>query len=95
MHIDKALISRLEKLARLQLSEEERTRLSADLEKILEMVDRLQTLDTTGVEPLVYLNEHPNVFREDTVGRQLDPAEVLKNAPRHDDRFFRAPKVIE
>lgn len=94
MQINDALILRLEKLARLQLADAERTRLASDLERILDMVDTLGTLNTEGVEPLVYLNEVENVFREDQVGTQLTQSEALQNAPKHDGQYFRVPKVI-
>lgn len=94
MQINNALISRLEKLARLQLGEAERIRLSSDLEHILDMVDTLRELDTEGVEPLIYMNDTENVFREDLVGRQLTQEEALQNAPKQDGQYFRVPKVI-
>lgn len=95
MQLDKDVISHLEKLARLQLSGPEREQLTGDLQQILQMVDKLQELDTTGVEPLIYLNDQGNVWREDEVGAQLQPAQALQNAPKHDGRYFRVPKVIE
>ena len=61
MQLDKELISRLEKLARLQLSDPEREKLTSDLQSMLDMVDKLRELDTTGVEPLIYLNDQGNV----------------------------------
>ena len=94
MQLDKELISRLEKLARLQLSDAEREQLTGDLQSILNMVDQLRELDTTGVEPLIYLNDQGNVWREDEVGAQLTPEQALKNAPKHDGQYFRVPKVI-
>lgn len=94
MQIDNTLISRLEKLARLQLGDTERARLRNDLEHILDMVDTLQALDTEGVEPLIYMNDTENVFREDAVGPQLTQEEALRNAPKHDDQYFRVPKMI-
>ena len=95
MQIDTALISRLERLARLQLDDPERAQLTADLQSILDMVDKLRELDTTGVEPLIYLNDTENVLREDAVGQHLTAAGALQNAPKHDGQFFRVPKVIE
>ena len=95
MQIDATLISGLEKLARLQLDEGEREKLTADLQGILDLVDKLRELDTTGVEPLVYLNEETDALRADEVADQLNRDEALKNAPRHDGQFFRVPKVIE
>lgn len=95
MQIDTALISRLEKLARLRLDDAERAKLTGDLQRILDMVDKLRELDTEGVEPLVYLNDEQNPLREDEIANQLTQEEALKNAPKHDDQFFRVPKVIE
>lgn len=95
MQIDATLISRLEKLARLQLDESERAKLTGDLQGILDMVDKIRELDTTGVEPLVYINDDINVFREDEVAHQLTRTDALQNAPEHDEQFFRVPKMIE
>lgn len=93
--MDKDLISGLEKLARLHLSEAERARLGADLERILGFVDQLKSLDTSGVEPLVYLNDEGIPLREDVVGAQLSREEALRTAPEQDGQFFTLPKVIE
>lgn len=95
MQLDKELISRLEKLARLQLSASEREKLTGDLQSMINMIDKLRELDTTGVEPLIYLNDQGNVLREDVVGEQLPVEQALQNAPRHDGQYFRVPKVIE
>lgn len=95
MNIDDRLISRLEQLARLELSVEERHRLTDDLNNILTMVEKLQALDTTGVEPLVYVNEEVNVLREDQVSNQTSREEALKNAPKSDGAYFRVPKVVD
>ena len=95
MQLDKELISRLEKLARLKLSEPEREKLNTDLQSILNMVDKLRELPTDGVEPLVYMNDQGNVWRDDVVGEQLPVEQALLNAPKQDGEFFRVPKVIE
>lgn len=95
MKIDKQLISKLEHLARLELSEEEAGRLADDLNRILEMVEKLQELDTSETAPLVYINEDVNVLREDKVEGQVSREEALRNAPDHDDEHFKAPKVID
>ena len=94
MTIDTALISRLEELARLELSLEERERIAEDLTKILAMVEKLDELDTEGVEPLVYINNEVNVTREDAIKNQVTTANALKNAPDANDQFFKVPKVI-
>ena len=95
MQIDDALILRLENLARLDLSPAERTAMQGSLTNILTMVEQLNTLNTEGVEPLIYINEDVNVWREDTVNHQLDRRDALKNAPDSDGTFFKVPKVID
>jgi len=95
MQINTTLISRLEKLSRLQLGEAEREKLAGDLQRILDMVDKLQSLDTTQVEPLVYLSQTQNVFRDDQISGQLSTEQALENAPEQNGQFFMTPKVIE
>ena len=95
MQIDDTLILRLENLARLELSAAERTKMQGSLTDILTMVEQLNTLDTEGVEPLIYINEDVNVWREDTVNHQLDRRDALRNAPDSDGMFFKVPKVID
>ncbi|MEL7020101.1 MAG: Asp-tRNA(Asn)/Glu-tRNA(Gln) amidotransferase subunit GatC [Bacteroidota bacterium] len=95
MKIDTALISKLESLARLQLSPEEKQRITSDLNNILEMVNKLEELDTDDVEPLIYISEEVNVLRPDVVKHQLTTAEALQNAPQSDEQYFRVPKVIQ
>jgi aspartyl-tRNA(Asn)/glutamyl-tRNA(Gln) amidotransferase subunit C len=94
MEIDRELILKLETLARLELSEQEREKLRGSLNDILKMVDKLNELNTEGVVPLVYINEEVNVMREDLVKNQLTSAEALSNAPEHNEQFFKVPKVI-
>ena len=95
MQIDDQLISRLELLARLELSDAEKVRLKADLNSILGMVEKLNDLDVEGVEPLVYLNDAINRMREDQVANQVSREEALQNAPDQAGTFFRVPKVID
>jgi len=94
MKIDQTLISRLEHLARLELSAEEREGIRNDLNNILQMVEKMNELNTDNVEPLVYINEQSNVWREDEVKNQVDRKEALKNGPDTNDEFFKVPKMI-
>jgi len=95
MTIDNQLISRLEHLARLELSEEERQGIMNDLNKILQMVEKMNEVNTDNVEPLVYINELVNVWREDNIGGQVSRESALKNAPEKNDEFFKVPKMIK
>ncbi len=95
MTIDEALILRLEELARLELSPEERESLRDDLNAILQMVEKMREVDTEGVEPLTHMTETTNALRPDKVGGELDRRQALRNAPESDGTFFRVPKVID
>ena len=95
MQVDEQLVLRLEKLARLQLSEEERELIQGDLNKILEMVDKLKEVNTENVTPLAYINEEVNVLREDVIKNQTPREDALRNAPAEDGTYFKVPKVIK
>ncbi len=82
-------------LSRLDLSEQESTKMVGDLSKILNWMDQLKELDTTNVQPLTHMSEAVNVFREDVVKNELSREKGLRNAPSQDGEYFQVPKVIE
>lgn len=94
MKIDRDLILRLEKLAMLELSEEERGTLQGEMNDMLGMISKLEELDTSNVEPLIHMTEAQNVFRDDEVKGQVSTTDALKNAPKNNGTFFQVPKVI-
>lgn len=81
-------------LARLSFPEDERKRLTAQLNEILKYMEQLNTLDTRDVEPLSHVIELSNVFRADQRIPGITRSEALKNAPASTDKFFKVPKVI-
>ncbi len=95
MKADRNLILKLENLARLELTDAEREKLQSSLSDILTMVEKLEELNTEGVEPLVYINEEVTILREDVVKNQLSQTDALKNAPDHNKTHFKVPKVID
>ena len=95
MKIDKDLILRLEHLARLELSGTEREQMVKDMKNIMDMVERLQEVDTDEVDPLVYMNESSNRLRKDEVKNELPIEDALKNAPKTEGNYFLVPKVID
>jgi aspartyl-tRNA(Asn)/glutamyl-tRNA(Gln) amidotransferase subunit C len=95
MEINRDLILKLESLAQLELTESERLHMQADLQNILQMVNKLQEIDTGGLEPLVHLGTTQVALREDVAGNPLTTAQALQNARVKDDQFFLVPKVIE
>ena len=82
-------------LARLELTDEELENLTKQLDGILTYMNKLNELDTEGIEPLSHVLPLKNVYREDKVTSSLPVEEVLKNAPCREGGFFKVPKVIE
>ena len=95
MKITTELIDHISQLSRLRLPEEEKTKMAGDLEDILAYMDTLNTLDTSGVEPLSHVFPVKNVLREDEVQPSMDRGMLLKNAPAADDEAFLVPKTVE
>lgn len=95
MIIDKQTIYKVADLARIAVKEDEVEALIPDMNKILTFMEQLNELDTTGVEPLVYMNTEENVWREDEVKQEISTADGLKNAALHNESFFLVPKIIE
>lgn len=82
-------------LAKLDLNEEEKKRAAADMEKMLDYIDKLSELDTEGVEPMSHVFGRTNVFREDVVTNGDDRESILKNAPEEKDSMFVVPRTVE
>jgi len=88
-------IEKVARLARLELSEEERVTFGNQLEQILTYMEQLNRLDTTGVEPTSHAIPIHNVFREDEVKPSFPQEEVLGIAPDDEDGHFKVPRIIE
>ena len=82
-------------LAKLDLNEEEKKQAAADMEKMLDYIDKLSELDTEGVEPMSHVFGRTNVFREDVVTNGDDRESILKNAPEEKDSMFVVPRTVE
>jgi aspartyl-tRNA(Asn)/glutamyl-tRNA(Gln) amidotransferase subunit C len=95
MNVNDALIEKLANLSRLEFDETEKEEIKNDLEKMIGFIDKLNELDTTGVEPLLHMSENVNVFRNDEVKGEINREDVFRNAPLHDKEFFKVPKVIK
>jgi aspartyl-tRNA(Asn)/glutamyl-tRNA(Gln) amidotransferase subunit C len=94
MNVNDALIDKLANLSRLEFAEDEKAEIKNDLEKMIGFIDKLNELDTTGVAPLLHMTDNINIFRNDVVNGEISRKDVFKNAPLHDDQFFKVPKVI-
>lgn len=94
MKIDRSLINKLAELSKLEFNEEDAAEIQKNLGNILDLVEKLHEVDTEGVEPLIYMNENVDVFREDKVKQVISKEEGLKNAPDKDSDYIKVPKVI-
>jgi aspartyl-tRNA(Asn)/glutamyl-tRNA(Gln) amidotransferase subunit C len=94
MKVNSETIDKIAHLARLEVQDAEKQGLLDDMNKILTFMDKLNEVDTSTVEPLIYLNEEINVFREDEIKQEISTDIALKNAPKADGNFFRVAKVI-
>ncbi|MBS1509862.1 MAG: Asp-tRNA(Asn)/Glu-tRNA(Gln) amidotransferase subunit GatC [Bacteroidetes bacterium] len=95
MEVNDALIDKLANLARLQFNETEKEGIKNDLQRMIQFVEKLNEVDTDGVEPLLHMSDSVNVLREDEIQGSISRKDGLKNAPLHDEQFFKVPKVIK
>lgn len=82
-------------LAKLELSDEEKEAAKSDMARMLDHIDKLNELDTTGVEPMSHVFPVNNVFREDVVINGDDSENILSNAPECNDSAFVVPKTVD
>ena len=95
MKITEEMVDYVSLLARLKLPQEEKERMTGELEQILVYMDVLDGLDTSGVEPMSHVFPLKNVLRSDEVVPSGDRAELLANAPVPDEEAFLVPKTVE
>ena len=92
--IDETTMENVLILAKLELSGQERAQAAAEMEKMLGYVEKMNELDTSGVEPMVHPYEIGNVFREDVVTNGDNREEMLANAPQRKEDSFEVPRTI-
>lgn len=95
MKITKQEVEHVAKLARLELSEQEKDKLTDQLSGILTYVETLNGLDTTGVEPTAHVLDLKNVMRDDVAAPSLPRERALANAPDQAAGHYKVPKIIE
>jgi aspartyl-tRNA(Asn)/glutamyl-tRNA(Gln) amidotransferase subunit C len=93
--IDDALVKKVAKLARLDLTDAEVVEFTGQLSAILDYMAKLNELDTTNVQPLAHCLPISNVLREDHVKQSLGTEAALANAPQRDGDFFKVPKILD
>ena len=94
MKIDNTTVDKIAHLARLEFENEAKEQIVKDMNNMLSFIEKLNELDTSNVEPLIYMSDEVNNMREDEVKKEITQDEGLKNAPKHDSDYIKVPKVI-
>jgi aspartyl-tRNA(Asn)/glutamyl-tRNA(Gln) amidotransferase subunit C len=95
MHIDAATVDHVARLARLDLSPEERERMASELSHIVEYATRVSALELDDVEPTSHALPMRNAMRADEVFPSLSQKDALANAPEAEDGRFKVPRILE
>jgi aspartyl-tRNA(Asn)/glutamyl-tRNA(Gln) amidotransferase subunit C len=94
MKITDEIVEHIAHLARLEFIGDEKQEIKQDMEKIINFMDALNSVDTSGVEPLIFMSDEVNVLREDVAVETISKNDALKNAPKKDSDYIRIPKVL-
>ena len=95
MEISVKTIQHLAHLSRLQINEPQAAQYQTDMQKMVSFIEQLQEVNTDGVEPLLMLSDASTALRADQLNNSLSAADALKNAPSHDQQYFKVPTVIK
>lgn len=95
MILNNEMVKKLAELSRLEFSIEEEQAIKEDLQQMIGFVEKLNEIDTTGINPLTHISETINSLREDEVKGSVSTSAALSNAPDSIDPFFSVPKVIK
>ena len=93
-HLSKQDVEHVAWLAHIQLSEEEKEQFTEQFNDILEYFKKIDEIDTEGIEPTYHVLDLKNVTRKDEIVPSMSTEEALKNAPRKQKKFFKAPRIV-
>lgn len=88
-------VHRIAELAHIDISDEDALRMQGELNDIFQMIERIQAVDTQGVEPMMHPHDGVQRLREDAVVFTDDRSENMKNAPEEYEGLFLVPRVVE
>ncbi len=94
MAVDIKEVERIAGLSKLEFSDAEKVEITADMNRMLDFVKQLETVDTENVAPLIYMLEEEAVLRKDEIIESITQKDALKNAPESDTDFIKVPKVL-
>lgn len=86
-------VEHVAKLARLELTEDEKAKYAKQLGDVLMYVEQMNEVDTSDVEPLAHAVDFCNVMREDKIHYDCTKEELMKNAPEEENGYFKVPKI--
>ena len=86
-------VEHVAKLARLELTEEEKEKYAGQLGDVLKYVEQMNEVDTSNVEPMAHAIDFVNVMRDDEAVYEQTKSELMMNAPNEEDGFFKVPKI--
>ena len=95
MEITDEMVKNLAGLSRLTFNEHEKEEIKKDLQRMISFVEKLNEVDTTDVEPLLYMTDAIDIYRQDIVQGSMQKEDALQNAPLADGNYFKVPKVIK
>lgn len=95
MEISIEVVENLANLSKLRFEEADKIAIQLDLQRMVGFIAQLETVDTTGIAPLLHMGDAENVLREDIVEGSVSRTDALSNAPIQDSTFFKVPKVIK
>ena len=93
--LDDKAVRHVALLARIELTDEQVATFGRQMADIVAYMDKLQELDTDGVEPMMHALEMSNVLRDDAVGASMPRELALKTAPQHDGEYFIVPQILD
>ncbi len=94
MEVNDELVDKVAELARLEFKGSDKEAIKTDMQRILNFVEKLNEVDTDGVEPLIYMTDEHLELRVDDAYNPISQEEALKNAPVKDSDYFKVPKVL-
>lgn len=96
MKITEATLDRMAELARLDVSDQAaRAKLLVDMQRVFDFVEKLNEVDTAGVEPLIFMTDEQDVLRDDIPSVEITKQEALSNSPVKDSDYFKVPRVVD
>lgn len=95
MKLDVETLKKIAHLSRLEIDEKDTEKMLKDMSNMLTFVEKLNEVNTDGVEPLTTMSHEINSLREDVTKNDLTHEQLLQNTPKKDSTYFRVPKVLE